>query len=121
VAEELTAGWTSFTEGAARAYRGALRRTPGSTPSWVCKCPRPHLAAPTARACAAAELERRQQAEREVFTLLYCKPCDEAGYSAWWADANGTAFCVRCGCSLERVKLVVLERTPAVDAGNRKH
>jgi len=122
---DLIAGYKviEYPRHATAAYRGVLRRTPGSRPSWSCSCPSPHLSPVTARGCAERELERRGQGSREVFTLLHCKRCAEGGGSSWWDDVPGEEGlkCPRCGVPLERLKLVVVGSAPAVDGGNRKH
>lgn len=122
---ELTPGYkvVSYPRHATAAYRGVLRRTPGSKPSWSCTCPSPHLSPVTARKCAVSELERRGQGGREVFTLLHCERCREGGASSWWDDVPGgeELACPRCGVPLRRLKLVVVGSVPAVDGGNRKH
>jgi hypothetical protein len=111
----LIAGFTHVQRGRS-AYRGALRVTPKSVPRWTCACAPDHLTAAGAVKCAEAELERRGQGGREVFTLLRCKPCDR-----WLADGPGPVACPWCSVPLERVKLAVLGRGAAVDPGRRKH
>lgn len=108
---------------ATAAYRGVLRRTPGSKPAWTCPCPSPHLSPVTARGCAERELERRGQGGKEVFTLLHCARCAEGGGSSWWDDVPDVAelSCPRCGVPLRRMKLVVVNSGSAVDPGNGKH
>jgi hypothetical protein len=98
----LTAGFTQDR----RDYHGVLRRTTG-TPAW--KCSHAHASTYSAVQCAAAELNRRAQGAREVFTLLRCEGCDR-----WKTDGGGEAACGLCGVPLTRLKLVVLERGPAV-------
>lgn len=100
---KLIAGFTHVQRGTA-AYRGALRVTPSAVPAWTCPCAPVHLTAEKARMCADAELARREQGGREVFTLLYCRPCDR-----WWPAGSAEA-CPVCTVPLERVKLAVLER-----------
>lgn len=119
---DLIAGYTHVQRGRA-AYRGALRATPKSAPRWTCACAPVHLTAEKARACAAAELERRVQGGQDVLTLLHCRPCAEGGGSAWWEDvpAAESLACPRCGAPLRRLKLVVVGSAPAVDEGSGKH
>lgn len=117
---DLIAGYVHVRRGTS-AYKGALRATPKSAPRWTCACAPVHLTAEKARACAEAELERRTQGAGQVFTLLHCGPCSEAVGSSWWDDVPGLAACPRCGVPLERLKLAVTGRGPAVDPGNGKH
>jgi hypothetical protein len=100
-------GFTHLSRGTA-SYRGALRATPRSTPVWTCK--HDHLTATKATECAAAEWDRREQGEREVFTLLNCLPCGR-----WWPDLAPAAHqvCPRCDVPVDRVKVVVTERLPS--------
>jgi hypothetical protein len=97
----------------ASSYYGALRRTSHAKPEWTCADD--HLTAIGATACARRELDRRVRAAGTVFSLLHCEPCDR-----WWPDGLATA-CPACGVPLERLKLVVTDRRPAVDGGNRPH
>jgi hypothetical protein len=115
---ELVAGSASI-RAATGGWHGALRPGPRARPVWTCA--HVHATPATAKPCAERELERRRQGARAVFTLLHCARCDEGGGSAWWADAPGALECPRCSVPLERVKLAVLERGPAVDQGNGKH
>ena len=107
----LIPGFTHIRRGTA-SYRGALRATPRSTPAWTCK--HDHLDATKATACAAAEWDRRQQGEREVFDLLNCIPC-----GTWMTQGqvqlstSGKLMCPRCGTGPDRVKVVVAERLPS--------
>jgi hypothetical protein len=105
--KDLLAGFTR----AGMGYRGALRVSSGSTPVWVCR-DREHLTPPKAKECAEAERDRRVQAAGVVFSLLHCEPC-----ASWWDDAGGVTACPRCKVPPERVKVAVVERGPAVDAG----
>jgi hypothetical protein len=114
MAVKLIAGFTHVQRGRA-AYRGVLRVTQKSAPAWTCRCPQPHLTAEAARSCADAELYAREQGGREVISLRRCEPCDR-----WWPDGPASA-CPVCSVPMERVKLVVLERTRVLDQGNRKH
>jgi uncharacterized C2H2 Zn-finger protein len=118
---DLIPGYTLAGPGQ-RGYRGVLRRTPKSRPSWTCRHD-DHLAPRSAKKCAAAERERREQGKGEVFTLLHCRRCAEASASAWWDDVPGeeSLACPRCGVPLRRMKLVVVGGDPAVDQGNGKH
>jgi hypothetical protein len=101
-ADGLVASYMRLRAGTA-SFRGVLRATPDSAPRWT--CPDDHLSTASARRCAEAELERRNQGGREVFTLRRCGPCD-----AWYPDGPGSP-CPVCSVPMERVKLVVLERT----------
>lgn len=101
--EELYAGYTGIRDKATAGYAGALRRNPRSSPVWTCR--HTHKSPVTAHTCAEAELERRVQGEREVIVLRRCEPCDR-----WWPDGDG-AGCPVCSVPMERVKLVVLERS----------
>jgi hypothetical protein len=116
---DLIAGYALVRPGKA-GYRGVLRRTPKSPPSWTCPH-NDHLVPRSARLCAEAEREQRAQGEGQVFTLLHCKPCSEGGGSSWWDDAAGPVACPRCGVPLLRLKLAVVGSAPAVDEGNGKH
>jgi hypothetical protein len=109
-ADGLVAGYAYRGRGTA-SYVGVLREDPRSRkkPAW--SCPHDHLVATSAVLCADAELDRRVQAGRAVFWLLHCVPCER-----WWPDGAGPP-CPLCGVPLERLKLAVLERGPAVDAG----
>lgn len=119
---DLIAGYKFERLRALTIYRGVLRRDPKARPSWTCKHD-DHLAPGSARKCAEAELERREQGRGEVFTLLHCERCSEAGASSWWNDVDGEEelACPRCGVTLRRMKLVVVSSSPAVDSGNGKH
>jgi hypothetical protein len=109
---KLIAGFTHVQRGTAH-YRGVLRVTPKAVPSWTCPCVPSHLTAEAAVRCARSELERRQQGGRQVFVLLHCERCSEAGGSCWWDDVPGRSLpCPRCGVPLLRLKLAVLERSP---------
>lgn len=110
---KLIAGFTHVHRGAAN-YKGALRATPSAVPAWTCM--HSHLSPEAARRCAAFELERREQGGREVVDLLRCEPCDR-----WWPDTDGSLACPRCSVPLERVTLVVLERSRVLAPGNGKH
>jgi hypothetical protein len=101
---KLIAGFTRARQGTAH-YRGALRATQKSVPAWRCACAPDHPTPEAARKCADAELWRRVQAGRAVVTLRRCEPCD-----GWWPDGDG-APCPACAVPMERVKLVVLERS----------
>lgn len=102
----LKAGFAHRQKGVA-AYVGALRTDPHAKPSWTCPCVPVHLTPIQATWCATAELARRTQGEREVFTLLWCEPCGR-----WWTSAQAAVgVCPRCDVPAERVKLVVLERS----------
>lgn len=111
----LLAGYTRHRAGKAE-YAGALRRRPGSDPVWECSCRPVHLTAARATACAAAELDRRTQGAREVFTLLRCDPC-----GAWYGEQRGMTACPRCEVPLEAVKVAVLGRGPAVPLAGGNH
>lgn len=111
---ELKAGYGHKSRGVA-AYVGVLRPYPTAKAVWTCACSPVHLTPVQAVWCATAELARRTQGEREVFTLLFCEPCGR-----WWTQGQAAAYprapedrghCPRCGYGLERVKLVVLERS----------
>jgi hypothetical protein len=112
--QDLKPGYIEVQLRAGRGFQGVLRRTPGSKPAWTCRHDS-HLAPGRARACAEAELERQLQGKGEVFALLHCGPC-----SRWWDDVAdlGPLACPVCGVPMERLKLVVAGRGPAVDAGN---
>jgi hypothetical protein len=101
---KLVAGYSHIRRGAA-GYRGVLRVTPKAVPSWTCR--HEHLTTRMAAACAVAELERRENGEKEVFSLLNCTGC-----ARWWTDpgARQPLPCPRCTVLLERVKVQVLER-----------
>lgn len=117
---DLVAGYVGI-KGAAGGWHGALRPGPRARPTWTCA--HVHASPVTARPCAEAELERRVQGRKEVFRLLRCKPCSEAGASCWWDDVDGDEVppCPRCGVPLRRLKLMVVGSPGAVDEGNGKH
>jgi hypothetical protein len=102
MAVKLLAGFTHVNRGTAD-YKGVLRATPKSAPAWTCT--HNHLSAEAARRCADFELESRKQGSREVISLRWCEPCGR-----WWPDGDAPA-CPVCSVPMERVKLVVLERT----------
>lgn len=101
----LVAGYTRDTAAGRLSYHGALRRDRKSAPLWACL--HDHLVVTSAQRCAEAELERREQGQGQVFSLLTCAPCGR-----WWADARVSA-CPLCSVPLQRVKLAVLESGPA--------
>lgn len=102
--KRLRAGYAQPMRGRAQ-YSGVLRRTPSLT-SWTCV--HDHVTAHSAKRCAEAELTRRLEGAREVFTLLWCGPCRQ-----WWTpdQAGPPGRCLRCDVPAESVKLVVLERS----------
>jgi hypothetical protein len=108
---KLTPGYVHLNRGTA-AYMGVLRlQASRARPAWTCG--HSHGVPVAARRCAEAELERREQGSREVFTLRRCEPCDR-----WWPDGDG-ALCPHCGVPAARLRLVALERV--LDPGNRRH
>lgn len=109
---DLSAGYIGI-KAATGGWHGALRRGRRARPEWTCQ--HVHASPATAKPCAEAELERRTQGERQVFALRRCGPCD-----AWWPDGDGVP-CPACSVPMERVTLVVLERTRLLDPGNGKH
>jgi hypothetical protein len=102
MAVKLIAGFTHVKRGTSD-YRGVLRATAKSAPAWTCA--HSHLTPEAARRCADFERKRRTEGEREVISLRRCEPCDR-----WWPDGD-TAACPVCSVPMEKVKLVVLERT----------
>jgi hypothetical protein len=100
----LIAGYAHIMRGAAR-YRAALRYSPGSEPAWTCK--HDHASPGGAVSCARAEKDRRTEAAKTVLALRRCEPCER-----WFDDGPGHD-CPACGFLLERVKVQVLERSPA--------
>jgi hypothetical protein len=103
--DELQPGFSHVQKGVA-AYVGVLRPGPASPAAWSCR--HSHLTPAQAKWCATAELARRTQGARDVFTLLWCEPCGQ-----WWTPAQAEeGACPRCGVPPEAVKLVVLERRP---------
>jgi hypothetical protein len=115
-----TDGWSSGYRHLQRgkaSYAGVIRD--GGKTKLVWMCDHSHATSVQAAGCAQRELERRVQGEREVFVLLWCKPCAQ-----WWTLAQAgrpvspsrphqrSAPCPRCDFPLESVKLVVLERHP---------
>jgi hypothetical protein len=117
--DDLTAGY-KLAGPRKSSYRGVLRL--GRKQVWACRHD-DHLAPRSAKACGEAELEKRTQGQGQVFTLLHCRPCAEAGGSCWWDDVPDVEelACPRCGVPLRRLKLVVVRSGPAVDEGNGKH
>jgi rubrerythrin len=109
--DDLTPGYR-FRRRGTSSYRGVLRRPAGSE-AWA--CPHDHMSPGKAKLCAEAELENRRQAAQSVIVLLRCEPCDR-----WW-PAGAAGACPVCGVPMERLKLVVAGRSPAVDGGNRQH
>jgi len=109
---KLVPGFTHVRRGTA-SYRGVLRATPRSAPSWTCKCPEPHFTAQKAAECAAAEWDRRLQGEREVLSFLNCRVC------LTWSQVQDMDYrglilaCGTCGVPQDRVKAVVAERLPS--------
>lgn len=101
---DLIAGYAHIMRGAAR-YRGALRWSPGAKPVWTCKDE--HLLPAGAVNCAGREKYRRVESAKTVLWLRHCEPCER-----WYDDGPGRD-CPACGFSLDRVKLQVLERSPA--------
>lgn len=103
--ESLAAGFVHVRRGAAY-YKGALRTAPGRPPVWTCD--HTHYSPTVAKLCAQGELDRRTQAGREVFELLHCVPC-----GTWVRHSDEYPFCARCSVPLQRLKLLVLERSAA--------
>lgn len=103
--QQLVAGFVHVRRGAAY-YKGALRAAPGRPPVWTCE--HTHYSPTVAKLCAQGELDRHVQAGREVFELLHCVPC-----GAWHAGDGETHACPDCGVPLQRLKVLVLERSAA--------
>lgn len=113
---DMVAGYSQAQRGRA-SYSGVLRNKSKTRVLWT--CPDDHKRSVSAERCAAGELERRRQGQREVIVLGWCSFCRQ-----WWTpdqaagkrDARqdrvpGTA-CPRCDVPLQTVKLLVLERKP---------
>lgn len=114
---DLVPGYQVARAGAGAAYQGVLRPGPKGRPAWVCRCRPVHLVPGKARACAEAELEKREQGKGQVFTLLHCERCAGGNGPSWHDDVPGEdeLACPRCGVPLRRLKLVVVGSGPAVD------